>query len=59
MTKNIVFLCKNCIKDLEQYNPYVGPIKIKEVSLEKCDNYTDEKGYFTNLRRNRKNQNCY
>lgn len=55
MTENMIFLCKNCIKDLEQYNPYVGPIKIKEVSLEKCDNYTDERGNFINLRKNRKN----
>lgn len=41
-------LCKGCIEDLKDYNPYVddnevsiplNELNINEVPLEKCDNY--------------------
>lgn len=44
-----VHLCKNCIESLKEYNPYKVEIEIEEVSVEECDNYTDENGEFVNL----------
>ena len=55
----VVFRCKNCIKDLKEYNPYVYPngkavplskIEIIEVEKEFCENF--EK----NLNRNPRHQ---
>lgn len=46
----IIFRCKNCKEDLEEYNPYIysdgteiplDKIKIIEVSREDCENYED------------------
>ncbi len=34
----IVHLCKGCIEDLKEYNPYIVPIKVVEVPIEECDN---------------------
>lgn len=35
-----VYLCKRCIEELKDYNPYIVPVEITEVSIMKCDNYT-------------------
>ena len=43
----IIHLCKDCIADLKKYNPYVVPVKIVEVNIAKCDNYTID-GEFVN-----------
>ena len=43
-----VHLCKNCIEELKEYNPYTTEIEIEEVPVEKCDNYTVN-GVFVNL----------
>ena len=40
-SKYKVHLCANCIKNLEEYYPYLMPIEhleITEVSSEECDN---------------------
>ena len=42
--KKIVHLCKDCIEDLKEYNPYIVPISIVEVPVEECDNYEDNLG---------------
>lgn len=37
-----VHLCAGCIKDLDEYYPYLVPreeLDITEVPLEQCDNY--------------------
>lgn len=37
-----VCLCAGCIKDLDEYYPYLVPreeLEITEVPLEECDNY--------------------
>ena len=58
MKKLKLNLCKNCIEDLKNYNPYVDkdgrPIMIEElditeVSTEEYINYTDENGKFIHL----------
>lgn len=41
MKKYEVHLCKGCIKDLDEYYPYLVPredLEIVEVSVEECDN---------------------
>ena len=43
----IIHLCRDCIADLKKYNPYVVPVKIVEVNISKCDNYTID-GEFVN-----------
>lgn len=43
----IIHLCRDCIADLKKYNPYVVPVKIVEVNIAKCDNYTID-GEFVN-----------
>ena len=58
MKKLKLNLCKNCIEDLKNYNPYVDKdgrlimieeLDITEVPTEECINYTDENGTFINL----------
>jgi len=34
-----VKLCAGCIEMLDEYNPYIVPVNIIEVSMEECENY--------------------
>lgn len=61
MAKLSLYLCKNCIKDLEDYNPYVDEdgnaisiedMEITEVDKKDCMNYTVD-GEFLNLKEER------
>ena len=43
MKKYKVCLCKGCIEDLKEYNPFVCPIENLDITLvdvENCDNTT-------------------
>ena len=57
MKKIKINLCKNCAKQLKEYNPYIDKngdtipiedIEINIVPIEQCDNYTVN-GIFVNL----------
>ena len=39
----IVKLCKGCIEDLKEYNPYIVPIKVVKVkTIAECSNSFNE-----------------
>lgn len=57
MKKLHVCLCKKCVKDLQEYNPWVDKdgmplsiddLEIEEVEKGRCVNYTDASGQFVN-----------
>ena len=53
-----VNLCKGCIKDLKEYNPYIVPIKVVKVSQAKCDNTRIGKNLEPSYAKKIKTQKC-
>ena len=44
MKKLVVHLCDGCIEELNEYNPYLYPIKVVKVAVQDCDNYEENLG---------------